>query len=47
MSTTVSEMENIPHWINRRLDTAKKKINKLEDIATKTIQTEKHKEKKI
>lgn len=41
------EVKNLPDWINRRLDSAEKKIKELEDIAIETIQKEVHGEKRI
>lgn len=38
-------MKNIPGGIDSRLDTAKKRISELEDIAKETIQSEAQKEK--
>ena len=40
MKNTVSEMKNILHRINSRLDTAEEKISELENTAIETVQNE-------
>lgn len=45
MKTTMLEMINTQYGINDRLDIAKEKISKIEDITWKIIQNESHSEK--